>query len=260
MNIESRTIYCADNLDILRGIDSETVDLIYLDPPFNKNETFVGSNARTQDIKEFFLNLQEEKGVFKYEDFEAVFKGAPNFDDVWGDTDVKREHYSQIDAYNNELVNYFDSVRKSAQSGTFYYLIFMTIRLIEMRRILKPTGSLYLHCDQTMSHYLKVILDKIFGHENFRNEIVWRYGKMENATVNYPRNNDVILFYSKSDKYTFNVLKGGESEYKERWSKFVRKNRIHYGDVKHKNDKMLQSRIDKVIEENQGEISDDTVL
>jgi len=209
MNIENRTIYCADNLDILRGIDSETVDLIYLDPPFNKNETFVGGKKRSQEIKEFFIDLQKEKGVFKDEDFEEVFKYAPNFDDVWGDTDVKREHYSQIDAYNNELVNYFDSVRKSAQSGTFYYLIFMTIRLIEMRRILKPTGSLYLHCDQTMSHYLKVILDKIFGRRNFRDEVIWNGGSVsgyKSQKKGWIRQCDNLLYYTKTDEFTFDKL------------------------------------------------------
>ena len=173
-NIPNQTIFCRDNIDVLRNINSECVDLIYLDPPFAKNETFVGSNAKVQEIKKWFLDLQDKQGKFSDVDFDDIFKDSARFKDIWNESDVQRAHYSQIDNYNHELVAYFESVRKSATTGAFYYLIFMTIRLIEMHRVLKDTGSIYLHCDPTMSHYLKVIMDKIFGVDNFRNEIVWK--------------------------------------------------------------------------------------
>lgn len=202
-NVPNRAIICHDNLEILRGINTECIDLIYLDPPFAKNETFTGSSKKIQEIKEWYIDLQKNQNQFPNEDFQEVFKETPALKDVFNETDIQREHYSQIDNYNHELINYFDSIRASASKGMFYYLIFMSVRLIEMHRILKPTGSLYLHCDPTASHYLKVILDKIFGHGNFRNEIVWNYGKWTNASGFFQRNHDDILFYSKTDNYYF---------------------------------------------------------
>ena len=86
------------------------------------------------------------------------------------------------------------------------YLIYMAVRIIEMRRVLKPTGSIYLHCDPTMSHYLKLILDAVFGRKEFRNEIVWHYQKWTNAAKCFQRNHDIILFYGSSD--SFNKLYG----------------------------------------------------
>jgi len=174
-NVPHRTIYCHDNIDVLCTINNECIDLIYLDPPFAKNETFIGSNKRIEEIKAWFIDLQKTQNLFQAEDFDEIFRDTPVLEDVFDENDIQREHYSQIDNYNHELIAYFDSIRKSAERGIFYYLIFMTIRLIEMHRILKSTGSLYLHCDPTASHYLKTILDKIFGHKNFRNEIVWCY-------------------------------------------------------------------------------------
>lgn len=216
MNIENRRIYHSDNIDILRGIDSNTVDLIYLDPPFNKNDTFIGSTKRISEIKAWFIKLQWELGQFQDVDFNEVFKENPNFKDIWNYNDIQKEHYGQIDNFNHELINYFDSVRKSSVTGTFYYLVFMTIRLIEMHRILKDTGSIYLHCDSTMSHYLKIIMDKIFGHGNFKNNIIWWYGGGGASKLNWGKKHDDLLFYTKKQKYTFNVDKVRE-EYK--WTK-----------------------------------------
>ena len=203
-NIPNQTIFCRDNIDVLRNINSECIDLIYLDPPFAKNETFVGSNAKVQEIKKWFLDLQDKQGKFSEVDFDDIFKDSARFKDIWNENDIQRAHYSQIDNYNRELVAYFESVRKSATTGAFYYLIFMTIRLIEMHRVLKDTGSIYLHCDPTMSHYLKVVMDKIFGKNNFRNEIVWHYGKWSNAANFFQKNHDIIYFYSKGSNYLFN--------------------------------------------------------
>jgi len=207
-NIENRTIYCSDNLPVLREIDSNSIDLIYLDPPFAKNETFVGSNKKIEEIKMWFVDLQQRQNIFKDENFDEVFRDTPMIEDVFGENDIQREHYSQIDTYNHELIAYFDSIRTSAKKGIFYYLIFMTIRLIEMHRILKDSGSVYLHCDPTASHYLKVILDKIFGHNNFRNEIVWGYktGGTPSISGAFARKHDTILFYSKGANF-FSAIK-----------------------------------------------------
>ena len=206
INIPTKIIYYSDNIDILRGINSETVDLIYLDPPFNKNDTFIGTNKRVQEIKEWYIGLQNERGMFTDENFDEIFKDNAQFKDIWNSNDIQKEWYGQIDRYNQELIKYLDSVRQSAVAGTFFYLIFMTIRLIEMHRILKDTGSIYLHCDATMSHYLKIIMDKVFGAKNFRNEIVWNYGKWSNITRSFQKNHDIILFYTKGEDYIFNPI------------------------------------------------------
>ena len=176
LNVPNRTIFYNDNIDILRNLNSACVDLIYLDPPWNKNDTFVNSdNKRVKEIKKFFKERQNQ-GDFWGINFDSVFKDdTAAFSDIWNQNDLNEEYYKQIDDYDSRLITYIDSVRSSAPSGGFYYLIYMTVRLIEMKRVLKNTGSLYLHCDPTFSHYLKSILDLIFGVSNFRNEIVWSY-------------------------------------------------------------------------------------
>ena len=102
------------------------------------------------------------------------------------------------------LVQYIDSVRNIHGKAMASYLTFMAQRIFEMHRILKPTGSLYLHCDPTASHYLKIVLDKVFGKTNFKNEIVWCYTGPSNTKKWYPRKHDTMLFYSKSNEYSFN--------------------------------------------------------
>ena len=238
INIPTKIIYYSDNIDILRGINSETIDLIYLDPPFNKNDTFVGTNERVHEIKEWYVGLQQERGMFTDEDFDEVFKDNVRFKDIWNHNDIQKEWYGQIDRYNHELINYFDSVRKTAVAGTFFYLIFMTIRLIEMHRILKDSGSIYLHCDSTMSHYLKVLLDKIFGHSNFRNEIIWqriKAGKSsQHKSASWGRNTDTILFYTKSSTYTLRPFKAlTQKEIQEKFNKIDDAGNRYLDDTSH---------------------------
>ncbi len=226
----------SDKQEAIQGINSDCIDLIYLDPPFNKKKVFtapIGSNADGASFKD----------IFREEDIK----------EEWIDAIKGNKKYKELSTFL-ECVK----VMEGGLSYNYCYLTYMAIRLIAMKRVLKDTGSIYLHCDQTMSHYLKLLLDCIFGEKNFRNEIIWRYGKMQNASKNYPRNNDCILFYTKSDNYTFNVLKGAESEYKERWKKYIRNNKIFYGNVKHKKDKMLMGRIKKIGETES--LNDNTVL
>ena len=184
LNIKNRTIFCRDNLDILQGINSESVDLIYLDPPFNKNKTFtapIGSGAEGASFKDYF---REE-----------------DVKDEWVET-IKEDHI--------ELYNFLNGVKSISNSKhyvyNYCYLCYMAIRLIEMRRVLKDTGSIYFHCDPTMSHYVKIMLDCVFGEKNFRNEIVWHYYRWSNVSKNYQKMHDVILFYSKNTNYYhFNI-------------------------------------------------------
>ena len=179
LNIASRTIFCKDNLDIMQGINNDSIDLIYLDPPFNKNKIFtapIGSSA----------------------------EGA-SFSDIFREEDVKDEWVQTIKEDNHELYHFLDGVRNVGNHYNFCYLAYMAIRLIECRRILKETGSLYLHCDPTMSHYLKLLLDCIFGETNFRNEIIWCYTGPGKVTTHFKRKHDVILFYAKSNAHIFNT-------------------------------------------------------
>ena len=105
-----------------------------------------------------------------------------------------------------------DAARMTHSDGMDAFLCYIGVRLIEMRRVLKPTGSLYLHCDPTASHYLKWLLDAVFGHDNFRNEVVWCYKKWSNALRGFQKNHDIILFYTKSDSFSFNKLFGEMTE------------------------------------------------
>ena len=153
-SIKNRTIFCHDNLEILRGIDSDCVDLIYLDPPFNKKKVFtapIGSNAEGASFSD----------IFREEDVK----------DDWLQ-DIKEDHY-----FIHNLLSTVKVIEGRA-SYNFCYLAYMAIRLIECQRVLKPTGSIYLHCDPTMSHYLKLII----GLHLWRGELQKR-NHLETATL-----------------------------------------------------------------------------
>ena len=181
-SIKNRTIFCHDNLEILRGIDSDCVDLIYLDPPFNKKKTFtapIGSHA----------------------------EGA-SFSDIFREEDVKEEWLQDIKEDHYAVHDILTAVRtiEGRTSYNFCYLAYMAIRLIECRRVLKSTGSLYLHCDPTMSHYLKLLMDCIFDEKNYRNEITWKRTYAHNDPKLFGRIADIIFFYTKSDDYYFDTV------------------------------------------------------
>ena len=179
MNISNRTLFIADNLDILRGIDSECIDLIYLDPPFNTKKEYkapIGSAA----------------------------EGA-SFKDIWTDEDIKRHWHGEVAETNEELYQIVKASEAIFDKSMKIYLMAMAVRLFEMHRILKLTGSIYLHCDPTASHYLKLVMDSLFGKQNFRNEIVWQRTNAHNLKAKYfSKTHDVLLFYSKDKDYTWN--------------------------------------------------------
>ena len=178
-NIPTRTIFCRDNLDVMHGMDSESVDLIYLDPPFNKGRYFhtpIGGTA----------------------------EGA-TFKDIWESGDTKDEWHGLIADKYPKLYDYLAGVESAGSKSAKYYLIYMAVRMLEMHRILRPTGSLYLHCDPTASHYLKLLLDVIFGHSNFRNEIIWQRAHPHSDAKRYGNCADQILFYTKSNDYFWNT-------------------------------------------------------
>ena len=148
-NWSNQTIWTGDCLDIMRGMNSECVDLIYLDPPFNTNANYaapIGSEAAGAEFK-----------------------------DTWGLDDLKVAWHALIKQEHPGLYSYLKAVLETHSKSMMAYLIYMAVRLMEMHRVLKPTGSIYLHCDPTASHYLKLLLDVIFGRKLFRNECVWTY-------------------------------------------------------------------------------------
>ena len=129
-----------------------------------------------------------------------------------------------------------------------------------MRRVLKPTGSILVHCDHSAGAYIRAAMDAIFGSDNFRNEIIWHYGKMANATKSFPCNHDTLLRYSKTDDYTFNPIKGAESEYRTRFKRWLTGAKVLYGTVKHSKDKLILGRIKKVKRKHGRDLKDDDVL
>ncbi|MCY4227625.1 MAG: DNA methyltransferase [Gammaproteobacteria bacterium] len=177
-NIKNRTIFCHDNLDVLRGINSECIDLVYLDPPFNKNKKFtapIGSSA----------------------------EGA-EFSDIFRQEDVKAEWLLTIKEDQPELFHYLNGIRGVGNPYNFAYLAYMAIRLIECQRVLNETGSIYLHCDPTMSHYLKAVMDCVFGEKNFRNEVIWKRTSGHSDSKTMGAVHDVILVYAVSELHSCN--------------------------------------------------------
>ena len=180
-------LFVGDNLDVMRGLNSGSVDLIYLDPPFNSKRIYSAPIG---------VGKADAKGKRK--------KVEAKFHDIWTwdeDVDVRLLAYAEE---HEDVFAYIQLVGKFHGAAMKAYLTFMAQRIIEMHRVLKDSGSLYLHCDPTASHYLKLLLDYVFGKNNMRNEIVWHYNKWTNAASFFQRNNDVILFYRKSENAIFN--------------------------------------------------------
>lgn len=170
----NRSIYNADNLSVLRAFPDSCIDLIYLDPPFN---------TRKEQRTEFYV-----------------------YDDAWSMHELDAMEHGQFAAAHPDLYAITQVAQTAQDSHTKAYLIMMALRLVELHRVLKPTGSLYLHCDPKASHYLKIMLDTIFGMDDFRNEIIWaRKQDTHNlATKQCGRAHDVILWYAMSDATKYN--------------------------------------------------------
>ncbi len=177
-NWKNQTIWTADNLDVLRGMNSESVDLIYLDPPFNSNRNYsapIGSEAAG-----------------------AAFK------DTWTLSDVDLAWIGIIAEREPNLASVIDAAGLAHGKSMQSYLVMMAVRLLEMRRVLQPAGSIYLHCDPTANAYLRMLCDVVFGARCFRSEIVWRRSNVHNKTrKQYGPIHDTLLFYALSDSAVF---------------------------------------------------------
>jgi site-specific DNA-methyltransferase (adenine-specific) len=198
MDAWKNQLFFGDNLEILRSgrIPVASVDLIYLDPPFNSNATY----------NVLFAEKTGEKSAAQITAFEDTWQWGPeaaaDFDDV-------------VRGDRPRLAALLRAIREFlGQNAMMAYLARMAARLTEMHRVLKPTGSLYLHCDPTASHYLKMVLDAIFGTKYFRNEIIWKRANAHNDPKRFGRISDTIFYYSKTDKVIWNTQ---HTEYREEY-------------------------------------------
>lgn len=196
------SLYYGDNLDILkRYIKDESVDLIYLDPPFNSNATY---------------NV-----LFKEKDGSEAASQIRAFDDTWTWGQDDEAVFADIQLAGGRVADCLGAFRLFlGPCDMLSYLVMMAPRLIELRRVMKPTASIYLHCDPSASHYLKMLMDAIFGPENFQNEIVWKRTSAHSSAKKYGCNADNILFYSKSNEFVWN---GGRTAFDEKYLKRFKK-------------------------------------
>lgn len=196
MSASGNVLYYGDNLDVLRRhIPSESVDLIYLDPPFNSN----------QDYNVLFREHQGERAAAQIKAFE----------DTWRWDEAAASAYMDAVEMGGRVSDVMRAFRTFlGDNDMLAYLAMMAPRLVELRRVLKETGCLYLHCDPTASHYLKLLLDAVFGPEHFQNEIVWRRTNARSTTGRWPRVHDVLLYYARSDNSVFHPLRVTASEAK----------------------------------------------
>jgi len=186
---EKNLLCYGDNLDFLKDFPDAAADLIYLDPPFNSQQSYnVLFKEATGAPEAAQIKAFEDTWTWDLEANKAL-------------TEIQRD--PAVPAPLVELTKTFMGFLKP--SPMMAYLVQMAVRLVQMHRVLKPTGSLYLHCDPTASHYLKLVLDAIFGPTSFCNEIIWRRTASHNLNKRFGPVHDVILFYVKSDEYTFNI-------------------------------------------------------
>jgi len=205
VELKTNVLYYGDNLEILRKhIPDESIDLVYLDPPFNSQA-------------DYNVLFREPTGELS----EAQIKA---FSDTWHwDLSAERTFEDIVTAGPAQVAKMISALREFVgRNDVMAYLTMMTIRLIELQRVLKPTGCIYLHCDPTAGHYLKLVLDTVFGARNFRNEIVWRRTSAHSSAKRYGPIHDTLLFYSKSDDYAWNKQRVAYSEeYVERFYRHI---------------------------------------
>jgi len=209
--MQNRTLFFGDNLDILREkIPDNFFDLIYLDPPFNSQKSY---------------NILFKEGLIENH---AQIKA---FEDSWHWTREAKKAFEELvgvrksqTSVNQDISNLMQALEKLiGHNDVLAYLTMMTIRLIELRRVLKSTGTLYLHCDSTAGHYLKIILDAVFGKNNFRNEIIWCYRGAGYPKKDFGKRHDIIFRYTRTNNYIFNL-----DAVREKYAKATKERFKHY--------------------------------
>jgi len=182
------TLYYGDNLDILRRhLKDETVDLVYLDPPFN--------------------SAQNYNAFFQEKDGSAAASQIRAFEDTWSWNQESQRVYEELILQPGKVSEVMQAFKTFLGTNDMMaYLAMMCPRLVELRRVLKPTGSLYLHCDPTASHYLKLLVDAVLGKDNFLSELIWKRTSAHSSAKRFGPIHDVILVYAKTENYTWNQI------------------------------------------------------
>lgn len=193
--MQTNALYYGDNLGILRDfVPDESVDLVYLDPPFNSNRAY----------NLIFKDQSGERSDAQILAFEDTWTWGPDASEIYDYLTNTARHHGKVPDSVSQIISALRS--GIGPSEMLAYLVEMTVRLVELRRVLNATGSLYLHCDPSASHYLKVILDAVFGPENYKNEFIWQRTAAHVDAARGGAIHDVILFYTKSKTYTWNKL------------------------------------------------------
>ena len=208
LNVASRTLAVMDNYPFLRALNNECVDLIAIDPPFAANETFTNQPKPPINQAEFDeeVALAAAHGVAHNEGI-----GETRVKDYWNwDDDIHPEWKMRIQDDYPRVHSVIEAVEACATENEAAYICFMAVRLIECWRVLKPTGSIYIHCDNHANSYLRMLLDAILGADNFRSEITWKRSSAHSDTRQgrrqHGRIHDRLLFYTRSDKWTWNPV------------------------------------------------------
>ena len=226
----NRTLFIADNYNLMRCLDNESVDLVCTDPPFAKNKTFAEDRLKPPLADEEIAREKELLDSWGATDTDSAAKlglewpskmgRGVSFSDIWRWEDIHEAWIDDIEAERPAVAEVINVTAHSHSQSHAAYCAYMAVRLIEIHRILKPTGSMFLHCDQTANSYLRLLLDAIFGEAMQVNEITWCYKENETATRYFPRKHDTILWYAKSDDYKFNLERGEITEaQKKRYNK-----------------------------------------
>ena len=202
LNMKNRTLAVMDNLPFLRSLNNECIDLIAIDPPFAANETFTGRPKPPITDAE----IAEEKDLAKKHGAKHDEGRETTVQDIWTwDANTHPDWLSRMEDDYPPVFSVIKAVEASASENEAAYIAFMAVRLIECRRVLRATGSIYMHCDTHANSYLRMLMDAVFGVGNFRNEIVWAYRGGGVPKSDFARKHDTILRYSKAQTVTFNV-------------------------------------------------------
>ena len=258
----NRHLFIADNLDLLRRLDNDSIDLICIDPPFKKRKTFVGKVKPPLTDAELQAELDTLAGWGISNPQQALDAGVnwpsragdARFKDMWSyDADVDEDWVQNIAKQHTGLHGVIEAAKQSSGLDTAAYLCYMGVRLIQMHRALKPTGSLYLHCDSQANSYLRLTLDAIFGPDNYLNELIWsNQGSWVQPDERYPRRHETVLLYTKSDEYTFHPQyedNASEQMNYRRWQKYLKDGNKIYGGFMPDHDKRFKSYLDNFIKE-----------
>ena len=215
-NVDNRTLWISDNLPFLRALDTDSVDLVVIDPPFGKQQTFEGNlkPPLTDAELEHEYDLLARWGVQNEQDAYEMGVEFPDqsgttakFSDIWDFRyQVTQADWDWLEAVCPAARSLVETTRLTHSDGIAGYITFMTLRMLEIHRILKPTGSVYLHCDHQANAYLRQMMDAVFGQAQFRNEIIWSYRRWPAKTPQFQKMHDTLLWYTKGKSWAWNQL------------------------------------------------------